>query len=74
VAVMDQELKDFFWQELKFHMKEATRKEPKSNKDEIKKYSMDTILFYHELSPFTKNRHTHIHTLTVSERSKKRTL
>jgi hypothetical protein len=42
---MDQELKDFTWQELFFHVKEATRKDSKGNKDiaeKAEKYPIDT--------------------------------
>jgi hypothetical protein len=43
--MMDQELKDFIWQELFLHVKEATRKNPKGNKDtteKAEKYPTDT--------------------------------
>jgi hypothetical protein len=60
---MDQELKDFTWQELFFHVEEAIRKDSKGNKDiakKAKKYPTDTIFFCCRLYLFTQNRYKHL--------------
>jgi hypothetical protein len=49
MAVIDQKLKDFTWQELFFHIEKATRKDPKGNKDiteKAEKYLTNTTLSF----------------------------
>jgi hypothetical protein len=61
--VINQELKDFTWQELFFHIEEATRKDPKGNKDTVKKgekFNKHYSLFYCGLCSFIQNRYKHL--------------